>query len=190
MLLVLLSLIVPVGPASAHTALVSSAPADTEVLPLPPAQLVLVLTQDVAPLGAEAVVTGGDGAPVAVTGASVDGATVTWALDAAVPAGRYTVRWRVVAADGHPVEGQLSYEATGAGVPDPVTPTEPELTGTTERTGPAVTAGAGPDGPAGPATQVLRGWGGSAVPWVVAALAAAAAATAVLTRRRRSQALR
>ena len=40
---------------------------------------------------------------------AVDGAKVSIALSKKLPVGKYTVRWRIVSADGHPLAGRYSF---------------------------------------------------------------------------------
>jgi hypothetical protein len=173
------------GVALAHASLVSSAPADGETLATPPAQLVLVFDADVVDLGAEAVVTGPSGTPVAVTGVVVDGPTVTWSLDPAAAAGAHTASWRVTSADGHPVEGSFGYTVAA---PSPAPEAAPEPTGD-PTAAPSAEPSAAADAPAvgagGPGAPADPQGAGSAVGWLVTALAAAGAAAAVVARRRR-----
>ncbi|MFG2072506.1 copper resistance CopC family protein [Nonomuraea maritima] len=49
----------------------------------------------------------------------VDGAVVTQAVDGPLPDGRYTIAYRVVSSDGHPIEGEIPFEVKGAPTPSP-----------------------------------------------------------------------
>ncbi len=59
--------------------------------------------------GAEIVVTSPEGSPATTTCAAVSGTTATAQADLDV-AGTYTVAWRVVSSDGHPIEGSYNFE--------------------------------------------------------------------------------
>jgi methionine-rich copper-binding protein CopC len=96
------------GPASAHDRLVSSDPADGSTVTEQPAAITLVFSDEVLATGTEVVVTTG-GAPVDVGTPTVDGDTVSVLFPADAPAGGYDVDWRVVSADGHPVEGAVAF---------------------------------------------------------------------------------
>lgn len=101
--------------AAAHAALVRSDPADGASLSAAPNAV--TLTFDVA-IGrpAYAVVTAPDGTRVEVGDAEPLDATVTQRLDPSVAqeqAGRWTVAFRVVSVDGHPVSDQLSFTVEG-----------------------------------------------------------------------------
>ena len=105
------------GPALAHDALESSAPADGEVLTTAPTEFVLTFGADQLSLGTALAVTGPDGTDHAVGPAEVDGAVVTQTVDPPVTAGDYTVQWRSVSADGHPISGTLGFTVQAAVAP-------------------------------------------------------------------------
>jgi len=117
------------APASAHDQLVGTDPADGATLTALPAQITLTFSDAVLPdPGATAVeVTDPAGAPVADGEATTDGATVTQTLraDAADPNGRYTVAWKVVSSDGHPVSGTFAFTVAGAPIATPTPTTTP-----------------------------------------------------------------
>ena len=99
--------------ASAHSVLVSSSPASGATVASAPADVTLTFDENVrAP--AFVVVRGPDGTRADQGSPQILDATVTQPLRPALPAGDYTVDFRVVSADGHPVEEQLSYTVAGA----------------------------------------------------------------------------
>ncbi|MFC9648724.1 MULTISPECIES: copper resistance protein CopC [unclassified Streptomyces] len=99
-------------PAQAHTALASSDPSDKSTLPASPGEIALTFNEKMDGAYARVAVTGPDDRSVASGSATAKGRTVTQRLTAAVPAGRYTVAFRVVSTDGHPVTGSLTYTVT------------------------------------------------------------------------------
>lgn len=124
-------------PASAHDYLVSSDPAADSAVETLPEQLVLVYSAELLDVG--------DGTAVEVeapSGASVtDGAPVLDGTDVTVPlaegteAGEYTVTWRVVSSDGHPIDGVFGFtvenavpleEETSAPTPTPTESPSPD----------------------------------------------------------------
>jgi methionine-rich copper-binding protein CopC len=108
-------LAVPV-PAAAHTTLVSSSPEAGATLPRLPTEVDLVFSEEVqAP--AYVVVTAPDGSRVTSGKPRVDAETVRQPL-ATGPAGDYTVAYRVVSEDGHPVTGELTFTVAGGGSGD------------------------------------------------------------------------
>ena len=124
--------LVGLGPASAHTELISSDPATGAVLTGEPTSVTLVFNDGVAPQFAAVAVSAGGGELVEVP-AVVDGAQVT--ADASASARRasapgeatpWQVAYRVVAGDGHPITGTIEFTVTvpqasptGAATPDP-----------------------------------------------------------------------
>lgn len=72
-------------------------------------------------------VTGPDGRRRDAGALSVRNDTVTQPLAGSRPAGRYTVDWRVVSADGHPVSGQWQFTVSAAAsvLPTPTAPAGP-----------------------------------------------------------------
>ncbi len=97
------------SPALGHDVLVGTDPPDGAVLDAAPPAVVLTFSAQQAGVGAEVVVTGPDGASWSDGAAVVDGAVVTQPLASGMPAGAYTVAWRSVADDGHPVTGAFGF---------------------------------------------------------------------------------
>ena len=110
--------------AAAHDAIAAAAPADGAAVETAPADVVLEFTGVVQELGARVEVTGPDGTAVPTGDPEVVDRTVTQALAPDLPAGAYSVDWRVTSADGHPISGTTSFTVTtgapGAGSAPPV----------------------------------------------------------------------
>lgn len=104
-------LICAVGPASAHATLVSSDPKDGASLDSEPTKVSITFNEDVS-TPAQLEVTSPDGKALAAAEPVVDGTTVTQTLDTSGYAGTYTLAYRVVSADGHPISGELAYDVT------------------------------------------------------------------------------
>ena len=112
-LLVLLVSLFIVAPASAHTSLVSSIPSSGAVLNEVPAEVRikfnedLLLVDDKNPNRIEVI----NGVGQVVGGMSVvEGPEIFTALDLSFePSGEYLVKYRVVSADGHPIEGEYQF---------------------------------------------------------------------------------
>ena len=105
------------APAQAHDELVSSNPTSGQVLEAAPDQLELIYSGDIMELeGANQVrVTDSSGQEIQQGEPKVQGKTLTQRLTASDRADEtYTVTWRVVSSDGHPIQGRFSY-STGAG---------------------------------------------------------------------------
>jgi copper transport protein len=123
------------APASAHAALRGSDPADGSVVKSPPRYVTLTFTESVGLLDDSFRVLDPGGkrldtpAPEHAPGRS-DSARVR--LPGKLAAGTFTVAWRVVSADSHPVSGALTFsvgEPSPAPPPVPVDPVEHPLTG-------------------------------------------------------------
>jgi copper resistance protein C len=98
-------------PASAHNRLISSDPA-ADATVTSPQSITLVFDDEVLPVGAAVQVTGPAG-DVELEAPAVDGARIVQALPAGLPAGGYTVVWRVASGDGHPIDGTFAFTAAG-----------------------------------------------------------------------------
>jgi len=104
-------------PAAAHAALLSTNPPQGAQLSAAPRDVTLTFTEEVG-LGARAVEVADargqrvNGSPPRHAGS--DSRTVQVALPPGLGRGSYTVTWRVVSADGHPVSGTFAF---GVGVP-------------------------------------------------------------------------
>jgi methionine-rich copper-binding protein CopC len=102
----------PIGSAAAHDVLVGSAPEAEATMETGPASVTLMFSDEPQTLGTEVVVSGPDGAAVSEGEPQVDGTAVRQSLRDGLPAGTYTVDWRVTSADGHPLSGTFAYEVT------------------------------------------------------------------------------
>lgn len=112
------------GAAEAHTDLVSSNPAEGEVLPSAPGEITLSFTDDMAEEFSKLSLTI-DGAEAVALKPSTDGGKVSaavpvdaWPASVAGPEPvAWSVSYRVVSADGHPITGKLAFSA-----PPPASP--------------------------------------------------------------------
>lgn len=116
--------------AAAHTGLNGSDPANDAVLDAVPRTVTLTFSDPMTQKYAQLAVTGPDGAVLGDGAPAVAGREVTLRLKEAKAPGRYTVGYRVVSADGHPVTGTsaftvrpLTATASGTTSPAPATPT-------------------------------------------------------------------
>ena len=105
------------APASAHNSLVSSNPAENASLDAGPGTVVLTFDQPVQEgEGLNSVaVTGPDGKQWQGGAATVNSNVVTAPMRELGPKGVYTIGYRVVSADGHPVSGKVTFTLTKAG---------------------------------------------------------------------------
>ncbi|MEV7807341.1 copper resistance CopC family protein [Microbispora sp. NPDC088329] len=104
------ALLLCAAPAQAHTSLKSSDPQkNAQVKTLH--EVTLEFADSVQfPV---VVVRGEDGKRYEKGGPVVDGPKVTAAVTEPVPPGRYTIAWRVVSPDGHPLEGEIPFTVVG-----------------------------------------------------------------------------
>ena len=101
-----------VGPsATAHDDVIDQVPAPGSQVEAGLVEIKLDFSNELLALGsgAEIVVTGPDGNPATATCAELSGTLATAQTDLD-QAGNYTVAWRVVSSDGHPIEGSYSFE--------------------------------------------------------------------------------
>lgn len=99
------------NPAAAHDELVFTNPADGATLTEAPASLELTYSGDIMDVdGANQVrVTNAAGESVTDGTPDIDGKVVTQDLATAAADDTYTVTWRVVSSDGHPIQGTFTY---------------------------------------------------------------------------------
>ncbi len=117
-------LLASAGPAVAHDELTGSTPAPGAALETAPESVELTFSNSPAAIGSEVRVLDSDGGNWAEGGVQVLDNTVTQPLRAGLPAGEYTVQWRVVSADAHPISNEFSFSvasgtagSAGAGAP-------------------------------------------------------------------------
>jgi len=159
--------ILGVQPASAHSALTSSTPADGAVVTEPLERIDLTFSE--APLagldaGLRIQVTDADGTDVSTGDVTVSGMTMGKAVD--LENGAYTVLWRYVSPDGHPIDGSYGFEyrAAVATTPPTTVPTSDPVTPTATSTATATGASDGaPDSVPGIAPGVWVALGAGTV---------------------------
>uniref|UniRef100_UPI00117F3C31 copper resistance CopC family protein n=2 Tax=Streptomyces TaxID=1883 RepID=UPI00117F3C31 len=131
-LLTLLVLLGSAPPAAAHAALSGTDPRDGTVLKTAPRQLTLSFTESVGLLDGSVRLFGPDNRRVRLDEArhAPDGDdTVRVTLPDGLRSGTYTVAWRVVSADSHPVSGAFTFSigerSRTAALPDTGPPEHP-----------------------------------------------------------------
>ncbi|MFJ3098444.1 copper resistance CopC family protein [Streptomyces hydrogenans] len=132
-------LAVSAPPAAAHTELNGSDPANDAVLDAVPRTVTLTFSDPMSQAYAQLAVTGPDGAALGDGAPAVAGREVALSLKEARTAGRYTVGYRVVSADGHPVSGTSAFTVR----PAPTAPSAAATPATPSGTNPPATAPAG-----------------------------------------------
>jgi methionine-rich copper-binding protein CopC len=102
------------GPALAHDAAESSSPAQGATLAAPPEKVSVTFSKNPLGIGAQFSVKDSSGAEWADGAVEIVDNVASQKLKAGAPAGAYTVAWRVVSSDSHPIEGTFGFTATGA----------------------------------------------------------------------------
>jgi methionine-rich copper-binding protein CopC len=115
--LTLLGTIGLAGTASAHATLIGSDPADGATLQAAPTTVTLTFDDSLENFEPVVTVTGPDGNQYQSGAATIDGATLSSALTPLTAPGAYTIAYRVVSDDGHPVEGQVRFNLAVAAAP-------------------------------------------------------------------------
>ncbi|WP_162606255.1 copper resistance CopC family protein [Jiangella asiatica] len=187
--------LVAAPPAAAHDVLVSSSPEEGAVVGTPLTAVELTFNNPVSTEFAQVTVLDAeegehqDGAPTVV------GPTVTQAVHE-LPDGDYTIAYRIVSSDGHPISGTISFSVAAAAAEPPTTEPAAPTTGTGEPT-PSTTTGDGEPTPSPTSGTVTPagsseddgGLGSTTIVLVIVAAAAVVAVVAFLAAggRRRGQ---
>ena len=104
------------APASAHDAAESSSPAQGATVATPPEKVSVTFNNDPLALGSQIQVKDAAGTSWAEGPVEIVDNVASQKLRAGAPAGQFTVVWRVVSSDSHPIEGTFTFTATaGAG---------------------------------------------------------------------------
>jgi copper transport protein len=97
------------SPAAAHAELVATNPANGAQLDKAPDEITMTFTESVDVLDDGFRLVDSVGATVPTPEPVADGHTVSWPMPADLPDGPYTVTWKLVSSDGHPVAGAFSF---------------------------------------------------------------------------------
>ncbi|TCB99622.1 copper resistance protein CopC [Micromonospora zingiberis] len=177
----------PASPAYAHNVLRKATPAQDAELTKAPAKVTLDFLQKLNPSFTTITLSDADKQPVATSEPEVDGTKGTVTIDSTLANGVYTVAYRVVSLDGHPVQGSYTFT-----VADPTATAEPSPTPSPEASQPAEspspTAEQTSAAPASPAASGSSGGAGTIALLAGAVVLAALVigAVVVLLRRRQS----
>jgi copper resistance protein C len=176
LLLAVLSSLATAVAATAHAALRSMTPAAGSTVTTAPTKVVLTYNEAISSSFATVTVTDQDGDTVSSGRPAVAGKTVTQKLSA-VGSGRYTVAFRVVSEDGHPISQRLVFSVdlpTATSATPPTTATEPPASPTSAAASAAPTPAPTPgDSDDGTASTALA-WGVGAAAFAVVAVGAVA----------------
>jgi len=102
------------GPAAAHDAAESSTPAEGASVAVPPEQVSVTFNNNPLGIGSSFSVKDASGAEWADGPVDIVDNVASQKLKAGGPAGQYTVTWRVVSSDSHPIEGMFTFTASAA----------------------------------------------------------------------------
>lgn len=179
--------LVVASPASAHDQLVASDPAADSAVDTLPAEMTLVYSGELIDAGdgnaVEVIAPSGDDVAGDI---SLDGTDVTVPLEGG-EAGDYTVTWRVVSSDGHPVDGTFGFsvengapqddqEAQDGLASDDAEQQAQDEEGDAAETAPEPSAAAPDDDAAADAESPFP----SAAPWIIIGIVALAGGGAVV----------
>lgn len=109
-----LALLSVAGPAAAHDEIKSTSPKAGATVTTAPTSVVLTFGEDVVAVGTKVAVTTAGGVVVSDGDATVSGGTVTQPLQPLTENGTYTVAYRIVSADGHPVSDTFTFTLQAA----------------------------------------------------------------------------
>ena len=102
------------GPASAHDAAESSSPAQGVTVATPPEKVSVTFSNKPLGIGSQFSVKDATGTEWADGAVDTVDNVASQKLKGGAPAGVYTVSWRVVSSDSHPIEGTFGFTATAA----------------------------------------------------------------------------
>ncbi|GAA3858158.1 copper resistance CopC family protein [Amycolatopsis tucumanensis] len=129
-----LAMLVAAPPALAHTGLLSSDPAEGDGLSTPPQQIRLNFNNSMNAEVSTVAITGPGGSQGQVGKLTVEGTALTAPVQATGPAGEYTLGYRVLSEDGHPVTGAVRFTLTAAALVAPASTGAPIPTVTSTAT--------------------------------------------------------
>lgn len=144
-------LLVPATPAAAHNSLQEATPARDARLTAAPTQVTLRFLQRLNPSFTTITLSDAGRRTVATSAPAVDGATGTVTIDEPLGNGTYTVAYRVVSRDGHPVQGSYRFTVADPAAPAPSAPASPAAPASS-----AAAASTGTDAAGEPDASVAR----------------------------------
>lgn len=176
--------------ALAHDQLLSSDPANGATVKTAPRTMVLMFSAELKAIGTTVVLKDAEGKTYDAA-PSVSGQNLTVGVGSELPAGEYTLEWRVVSSDGHPIEGTaanlqaVTFTVAGGTSPSAAAsskaPAAATATVTASASAPANAAAtqAASSESNNPVQEAAQNSGIS--PWLIGAIAAVAVIAAVAT---------
>ena len=125
--LVLVAFLLPVAPVSAHETVTGTNPENEQKLSTTPDAIEISFSDTPLSMGSKIQITDSSGTNWAKGDVEIDGDNAVQSIKSGAPAGEYTVTWRVVSSDSHPIDGTFSFTATeGASTTSAPTPKQVE----------------------------------------------------------------
>ena len=177
------------APASAHDAAESSSPAQGATVASPPEKVSVTFNKNPLGIGAQFSVKDSSGAEWADGAVDIVDNVASQKLKAGAPAGTYTVAWRVVSSDSHPIEGTFGFTASaGAAGASPAEVSPSAASPGSSTTAAAAVPTMGTPQPGATATPLPAVDASEPFPWSLVAFAAVAlgllVAIGILAKRR------
>lgn len=114
---VLAALLIVLGSSTAalaHDAVTETNPANGSTVANVPDKIQITMNNSPAVIGSQVLLLDETGRNWAEGDVAVLDTVATQAVRPGAPAGKYTVKWRLVSSDSHPIEGEFSFAATAA----------------------------------------------------------------------------
>lgn len=108
------------SPASAHSSLVRSSPAEGAVLPTAPRSITLEFNEKVSKIAPAVVLRDDSDAVISSRAPTIERNVIRSTVPGGLGNGSYSIVWRVVSIDGHPIQGVIRFAIGHASTPDPV----------------------------------------------------------------------
>lgn len=166
------------APASAHDAAEGSSPANGAAVASVPAKVSVTFNNNPLGLGASFSVKDASGTEWADGAVQIVDNVASQTLRTGAPAGAYTVSWRVVSSDSHPIEGTFSFTASAGseGSTTPAGSAAPAATGPASGAAPAegTVPTLGTAGPGSPGTSEPVAASAEPFPWSIVGFAVVA----------------
>jgi hypothetical protein len=115
-------------PASAHDVAESSSPAAGATVATPPEKVSITFNRNPLALGSQVLVSDAAGNSWAEGNVEIVDNVASQRLRPGAPAGVFTVTWRVVSSDSHPIEGNFTFTAAAGAPGSTAAPVVPTLT--------------------------------------------------------------
>lgn len=153
------------GTALAHDSVTGTSPANGTTVAGMPQTIEITMSNTPASIGSQVLVLDEAGTNWAQGEVEVLDTVASQAVRAGAPGGSYTVKWRLVSSDSHPIEGEFSFTATAGGTTTGgATPAVAAPTAPAAGAGPVASVSAVPEAAAEPVAN------NSAVPWSIIGL--------------------